>query len=158
MQPCWVQTPGSQLLPVQLQTLSSTPWESWKKCPLAVGSLSEQECCFPPAPAPPAQSQPLAGLEEFRSMEGGAGRLGFKPRSSRPRAEAIYSGLLAFVVASRVDFLLLAAQFPVEPSLYSWRKCVLTGLDQLQGCSGLGLGGGFKTIGNKGFHQTTCLL
>ncbi|KAF6088657.1 maestro [Phyllostomus discolor] len=69
VQPCRVRTPGSQLQPVQLQTPSSTLRESWRKCPLAVGSLLEKPCCFPPAPAPPAQSQPLAVLEGFRSME-----------------------------------------------------------------------------------------
>lgn len=113
---------------------------------------------FPTCAGPTGPVPAPGGAGVLVNGEGGAERRGFKPRGSYPRTEDIYSGLLAFVVASNVDFLLLATQFPMEPSFFSWRKCVLTGLDQPQGCFGLGLGGGFQTIGNKGFHQTTCLL
>ena len=79
-----------------------------------------------------------------------------RPRSSlwgsSPHNNDINSGQLASLTVPGVDFPPLASQSPVELLFYSWRKHILTRLDQLQAC--FEVGEYFKTTESKSFHRT----
>lgn len=58
----------------------------------------------------------------------------FIPWGGSPHHEDIYSCQLASVTVPAIHVAPLASQFLIELLFYSWRKYVLTGLDQPQAC------------------------